>query len=138
MQDADRLLGHIIDYDPKTDVIMIKADFLEPDKQVLIEELFKNKSEFSFWFKKPFRKAKTYSQLRKYFRLLKEILIKSEIHPDAECIRTLDIEMKKSCLPCKKITIGDNERPIVPSKADLSVDDMSHLIQEVISRYGIE
>ena len=138
MQDIDRILGHIIDYDPKTDVIMIKADFLEPDKQIIIEELYKNKSEFSFWFRKPFRKTKTYPQLRKYFRLLKEILVKAEIHPDANSIKTLDIEMKKSCLPCKKLQIGEQEIPIVPSKAELSIEDMSHLIQEVIARYGVE
>ena len=29
--------------------------------------------------------------------------------------------MKKSCLPCKKLIIGDKEILIVPSKADLSV-----------------
>jgi hypothetical protein len=138
MQDAERCLGRIIDYDPKTDVIILKADFLEPDKQTIIEELYKNKTEFSFWFRKPFRKAKTYSQLKKYFRLLKEILIKAEIHPDSEVVKSLDVEMKKSCLPCKKLHIGEKEIAIVPSKADLDVDAMSYLIQEVIARYGVE
>lgn len=138
MSDWERCLGKIIDYDSKSDVIMIKADFLEPDKQKIIEDLCQNRTEFSFWFKKPFRKLKTYPQLKKYFRLLKEILIRAGILPEADCIKTLDIEMKKSCLPCKKLIIGEKEILIVPSKADLDVDTMANLIKEVMERYGVE
>jgi hypothetical protein len=138
LSDFDRFLGHIIDYDPKLDVIILKADFLTPDKQQKIEDLLKEKTEFSFYFKKPFRRSKTYAQLKKYFRLLKEILLKANIEPEAEFVKTLDIEMKKSILPCKKLEIGDKSIPIVPSKADLDIDTMSYLIQEVMGRYGIE
>jgi hypothetical protein len=138
MSNYERFLGHIIDYDPKLDVIIIKADFLTPDNQQKIEELLKDKTEFSFFFKKPFKRSKTYAQLKKYFRLLKEILLKANIEPEAEFVRTLDIEIKKSILPCKKLEIGDNSIPIVPSKADLDIDTMSNLIREVIERYGVE
>lgn len=138
MQDLTRFLGRIIDYDPKSDVIIIKADFLEPENQRIIEDLYQNKTEFSFWFKKPFRRLKTYPQLKKYFRLLKEILLKSKIEVTSENTNTLDIEMKKSCLPCKKLVISDKEIPVVPSKADLSVDTMANLIREVMERYGVE
>ena len=138
MSSTERCLGHIIDYDPKSDVIMIKVDFLEPDKQQIIEDLYANKNEFSFWFKKPFRKLKTYPQLKKYFRLLKEILLKANIEPLSESIKTLDVEMKKSCLPCERIIIGDKEIPIVPSKANLTVEQMASLIKEVMERYNVE
>jgi hypothetical protein len=136
--DHERFLGRVIDFDPKTDVIILKADFLAPDKQQIIEDLYKSKDEFSFLFKKPFRRLKTYAQLKKYFRLLKEILIKSKIEPEAQYVKTLDIEMKKSCLVCKRITIGDKEIFIVPSKADLTVEQMSDLIKQVMERYNVE
>ena len=136
--EIERFLGHIIDYDPKTDIIIIKADFLELDKQKIIEDMFQNRTVFSFWFKKPFRKLKTYPQLKKYFQLLKFILIKNKINPDSDTIKTFDIEMKKSILPCKQLEINGNIIPIVPSKAELDIDTMKFLIQEIIDRYGIE
>jgi hypothetical protein len=134
----DRFLGHIIDYDPKTDVLMIKVDFLSYDKQQIIEDMFQNKTVFSFWFKKPFRRMKTYLQLKKYFQLLKQILINNEIDPVSDNIRTFDIEMKKSILPCKQMELNGNIIPVIPSKADLDIDTMKFLIQEVMERYGVE
>jgi len=138
LSDKEKFLGHIIDYDPKSDILMIKIDFVSYDKQKIIEDLYTNKSEFSFWFKKPFRRLKTYPQLKKYFRLLKEILIKAEIFPDSDTMRTLDIEVKKSILPCKQIDIDGHIIPVVPSKAEMTVDEASYLIQEVMDRYQVE
>jgi hypothetical protein len=138
LAEYERFLGKIIDYDAKLNTLIIKVDFLTPDKQAIIENLFKDRQEFTFWFSKPFRKLKTYPQLKKYFALIKKILIKSEIYPDAEVVKTLDIEIKKSVLPCKQLEINEHVIPIVPSKADLDVDTMAYLIQEVIDRYGVE
>lgn len=134
----DRFLGKIIDFDPANDIIILKADFLTPDKQQILEDLYNNKTEFSFWFKKPFRKSKTYAQLKKYYQVLKNILIRAELIPTAEYTKTLDVEIKKSCLPCKKIIIGEKEILIVPSKADMTIEEMSYLIQQVIERYKVE
>lgn len=134
----DRFLGKIIDFDSANDIIILKADFLTPDKQQILEDLYNNKTEFSFWFKKPFRKSKTYAQLKKYYQLLKNILLRAELIPTAEYAKTLDVEIKKSCLPCKKIIIGEKEILIVPSKADMTVEEMSYLIQQVIERYKVE
>lgn len=138
MSDFSKCLGRILDYDPKTDVIIFKADFLDPDNQAIIEDIFVNKRTFTFLFRKPFRRMKTYAQLKKYFQLLKQIFIKNDIVPEAEAVKSLDIEIKKSCLPCKKIIIQEKEILLVPSKADLDVDQMSFLLQEVMDRYGIE
>jgi hypothetical protein len=138
LSDTEKLLSHILDYDAKTDIAVIKFDFLTPDKQAVIEDIFINKKEFALWFKKPFRRLKTYLQLKKYFALLKQILIKAEIYPDSEVTKTLDVEIKKSILPCKKIEIDGHIIPVVPSKADLDIDAMKYLIQEVINRYGVE
>jgi hypothetical protein len=131
-------MGHIIDYDPNLETIIIKVDFLSIENQRILEDLFKNKSEFSFFFRKPFRQSKTYMQLRKYFRLLKQILRKQDIYPDSEVVRALDIEIKKSILPCKKLEFQGKIIPIVPTKSELDIEVMGYLIKEVMDRYDVD
>lgn len=132
----ERFLGHIIKYDPITQVLIIKCDFIDVEKQKSLEQLQQNKDLFSFHFKKPYRKEKTYPQLKKYYKLLSIILSKLEIYPDSDIIKAFDEEIKKSALSCKELIIYDKGIPLVPSKANMSTEEMAYLIQYLLDTYG--
>lgn len=134
MQDQ-RFLGHILNYDPVTNIVTLKADFLDPEKQEIIEQLCQSKDEFAFSFKKPFKKSKMYWQLKKYFLMIKHILIGFKVTPNSEVVKALDMEHKKRCFPVQMMDVGGQVIPIVKSKADMSFDEMQYLTDELIETY---
>ena len=133
-----KLLGYIKKYNPEIDEITIKLSFTGSDKQAMIEQLFKESDDIAFSFSHSFRKSKTYKQLKMYFRLLKQILIKQEVPPTSDNVKALDEYIKKSLLECKYLEVGGKNIPIVPSKADLSLEKMSELIERIMDIYDIE
>lgn len=134
--EKNRFLGHILSFNPETNILSIKVDFLDPEKQEIIEKIAIEKSVFSFWFTRPFTKSKTYKQLRYYFRLLKKIVVGFGVQPTAEVIKALDIEHKKRCFPAQNIDLGNQIIPVVKSKADMSLEEMIYLITELKETYA--
>lgn len=132
----EKFLGKIINFDPYSQVLTIKCDFLDLEKQKVLENLCNDMKLFSFCFNKPYRRNKTYPQLKKYYRLLTLVLKAFEIFPDADTISAFDTEIKKQALSCKTMVIRDSELPLIPSKADMSVEELSFLIQYVVNHYG--
>ena len=132
----ERFLGKILSYDVHSQVLTIKVDFLDPDKLQTLQEIYEEKKVFSFWFKKPFKRSKTYEQLKKYHALLNQILKSMDIFPDKEIVTAFDEEIKKSALSCKEMVVCDKVLPLIPSKADMSIEELSTLIQFLISNYG--
>lgn len=139
-----KFLGKIVDYNPETDVISIKLDFVSPEKQEAIEDIVKNEKSFTFWFTKPFRRMKTYPQLRRYFWCIKRILIALDIFPSAEKVKTMDNHFKRTICDCDYVEFTEEGEdgnieirkiPIVPSKADMTVEQLSYLIGEIQDRY---
>lgn len=132
-----KFLGKILDWDCTTNKLTIQVDFVDPDRMQSLEDLCKNKDMFSFVFKKPFRKLKTYPQLKKYYKMITTVLFKFlKYKPKAEEIKAFDEDIKKSAMPCKVIDVGGNEVYVVPSKADMTVEEMAFLIQVVQERYA--
>jgi hypothetical protein len=121
MSNDERFLGHILKYDPINQILIIKCDFLDTEKQKVLEGL---------------AQVKTYPQLKKYYKLLSSILVKLEIFPDSDTISAFDEEIKKHALSCQELIIYDKGIPIIPSKASMSVEEMSYLIQYVLDTYG--
>ena len=132
----ERFLGRILRYDPTSNVLTIKVDFLTPEKQAVIESIISDNKSFSFSFRKPFRKQKTYEQLKKYYRLIALILQKLEIASDSENVKALDESIKRRAFDCQTLHIMDQEIPLLPSKAEMNVEEMSYLIQYVLENYG--
>ena len=132
----ERFLGRILRYDPETNVLSIKVDFVTPEKQAVLEQIMKDNKSFSFSFRKPFRKQKTYEQLKKYFKMLSNILIKLDIASDAENVKAFDESVKRRAFDCQTLHIMDQEIPLLPSKAEMSVEEMMYLIQYVDENYG--
>ena len=135
---SERFLGEVINFDPKNNIVSIKIDFLDPDRQQIIEDFLISKKAFSFCFRKAFRRLKTYPQLKRYYALLKKILIKCDIFPSAENIKTLDMDTKKRSLPCEYLYLDETIKlPIPPpSKADMSIEELNTLMLWVEEAYS--
>ena len=132
----ERFLGQIKSFNPSTRIMEIRVDFLVPDQQEIIENILKDQAPFSFWFGKPFRMSKTHAQLKKYYLMLGKILDKLEIFSSSENVKAFDLEIKKTAFPSQFIEIYDKRIPIIPSKANMSVDEMSNMIQIVDENYA--
>ena len=131
-----RFLGRILGFDSNSNTLTIQCDFLDYEKQKVLEDIYATKKPFSFSFKKPYKKGKSYEQLKKYHALLKTILMKLEIYSDSDIIKAFDDSVKMSALPCETIIVYDKEVPLIPSKADMTMEELSLLIQYLISTYG--
>lgn len=131
----EKFIGRIYNYNPKDNTLLIKIDFTDIEQQSILEQMYSNQDMFTFWFKKPFRESKKYHQLKYYFSMLKKILVKLDISPESKNIRCLDEDIKKTCLKCDFIEIEDRKIPLIPSKAELSFEDMENLNKLVENRY---
>ena len=136
MSAEERFLGNITKFDPVRQTMEIQLDFLSVEQQEIIENMLKEKSEFSFWFNKPFRRSKSYAQLKKYYLLLNTILKKLEVFPDADTIRAFDLEIKKTIFPTQTLEVYGTKIPVVPSKSNMSVEEMQHMIEVVQENYA--
>lgn len=132
----EKFLGHIVAYDPVKQTISVKLDFLSLDHMAVIEEMSREPKAFAFCFKKPFRRSKTWEQLKKYHALLKNILLKNEILVKAENMKTLDDCIKRAALPCDWIECDGVRIPVIPSKTDMSKEQMNYLISWVLQNYS--
>jgi hypothetical protein len=132
----ERFLGSIKHFDPSKRLLTIQVDFMMPDQQEIIENILKDNQPFSFWFNKPFRQSKSYAQLKKYYLMLGKILDRLEVFQSVENIRAFDIEIKKTAFPSQFIEIFDKRIPVIPSKANMSLEEMSNMIQVVEENYG--
>ena len=133
-----KLLGTIQNFSSSSNELTVKLGFLSPEKMEVIEELFTEKSLMSFSINKPRKASKTHKQLKMYHRVLKLILEKREIDVTSSNLKALDIHMKKSLLLCDTLILEDKTIPIVPSKANLSIEEMTTLIQRMIELYDID
>ena len=133
-----KLLGTIQNFSSSSNELTVKLGFLSPEKMEVIEELFTEKSLMSFSINKPRKASKTHKQLKMYHRVLKLILEKREIDVTSSNLKALDIHMKKSLLLCDVLILEDKTIPIVPSKANLSIEEMTTLIQRMIELYDID
>jgi hypothetical protein len=134
-----KFIGKIVQYDPMERLLQIQIDFLTPEKESVIEDILESKNSFTFWFGKPFRRMKTYPQLQRYFWMLKCILQSQDIYPSAEATKTLDMYFKKKLCKCDYVDFREDGKikriPIIPSKADMTVEELSQLIQDIQEMY---
>lgn len=132
-----KMLGKVVSLDSLTRKITIEVEFLDSEKLEMFETLLKDRSTFTFSFVKPFRQSKSYAQLKKYYLLLHKLLNKLGIYPDADKIKALDEEVKKRVFNCDVIEFYGQKLPLIPSKANMSHDDMSKMIQFMYDNYGV-
>lgn len=80
--------------------------------------------------------SKTQGQLARYFRSIVRILTKNQIEPTKENVSNFDLEFKKSVLDCSIKKIGQIEIPFVPSKAEMSYEEMFELNRRLEETYS--
>jgi hypothetical protein len=137
MEQPERILGRIVSLDIPKRRVTIEVDFFDPDKQEQLEILLKEQKQFSFAFWKPFRQTKTYAQLKKYYLTIHQLLIKIGEDPTSAKVKTLDDEFKKRVFNCDNLEFFSSSLPMLPSKATMSWEDMSKLIQYIYDNYEI-
>ena len=134
-----KLLGNITNFDPVTNEVTLKLDFLNITKQEVIEQILEQKLPIAFRFTKPGRRMKTHAQLKRYFWMLKLILQVKKVFPSAKALKTLDEYVKKSLIECEHLEFQEGEEliriPILPSKADMSIDELNSLMQAIEDHY---
>jgi hypothetical protein len=69
------LLGKIVNYDPKEDLIIIKASFLDDEQRKLLERAYESKQLLKIVIKFRIRVLKTYEQLTRFFAMMKAIIL---------------------------------------------------------------
>jgi hypothetical protein len=131
----ERFLGDIVYINPDNDIISIKPLFLTEEKKKTLYEIWNSKKSFSFAFRKPYKESKTTKQLRTYFMLLNQILDKLDIPRDKDIIDEFDRQILTTLYPCRFIGVLGQQIPVPPSKSEMSKEDMSILIQNILEAY---
>jgi hypothetical protein len=133
------MIGTILNYDVETDILILKLNYTDMKNQEDVEEMIERKDTIVFSVNNnKYRKSKSYAQLKKYFSLLKQILKKNEQNYSLQNMKTLDLYIKRSLLKSEIVTIGDEQIPILPSKADLTEKEFSEFIEKIIDLYNLE
>ena len=132
----EKFLAKAVYFNHEKNQLTLKLDFLMPEQLEIIEKLIIEKSNFSFSLGKPFRRLKTYAQLKKYYATINEILYKLNIIPTSEIVKAFDEEFKKTCFPASHIQICEQKIPIIKSKADMTVEELSFMIEQLYNVYG--
>ena len=133
----EKMLGKVVSLDIPNSRVTLEIDFFDPDKQEMLEGFLKSKELITFGFWKAFKQTKTYAQLKKYYKIIHTVLQKLGIYPDSEKVKALDDEIKKRVFNCETLELFDQKVPLLPSKANMSWEDMSKMIQYVSDAYSI-
>ena len=137
MEQPQKLLGRVVALDSIKRRVTIEVDFFDPDKQEMIETYLKSQEEITFGFWKPFRRMKSHAQLKKYYLLIHKLLNKLGVYPNSDAVKALDDEIKKRVFNCDIMEVFDKKIPLVPSKANMSVEEMNLMIKFIVDNYGI-
>jgi len=132
----DKFLGKIISYNPDSDTLTIKLNFTTEDKKETLFDLFKSNKIFSFVIRKAYKETKSTAQIRTYFMLLGQILDKLDIPKDKDVIAEFDKQLLTTLFPCRFMEILGQSIPIPPSKSEMSKEDFSLLIQNILDTYS--
>lgn len=136
-------LAKVIFFDPKTNIISHKLDFVDDKLLKEIENLlqYSYPTKVSFKTVKPFR-SKTYKQQCQFWVDFGKVLKAQNIDKTAEVCEVLYDHIKRTIFPCRKILIGydDNNTPkfdyYVPEMKDLSIEQMAKVIESFREKYN--
>jgi hypothetical protein len=136
-------LAKVIFFDPKTNVISHKLDFVDDSLLKEIENLLQYSYPIKVSFKtvKSFR-SKTYKQQCQFWVDFEKVLSKQKIEKTAEVCETLYDNIKKTIFPCRKVLIGYDENNVPkfdyysPNMGDLSIDEMARVIESFREKYS--
>ena len=106
------------------DQIQTLIDFINEDKYIKIKvSLIKQLS-------------KSYRQLQKYYADINKILSAIGVEITKDNVQTIDYELKKSVMDCEVKIVDGKPFIIVPSKSNMTVEQMNYLIQKLEETYS--
>lgn len=106
------------------DQIQTLIDFINEDKYIKIKvSLIKQLS-------------KSYKQLQKYYADINKILSAIGVEITKDNVQTIDYELKKSVMDCEVKIVDGKPFIIVPSKSNMTVEQMNYLIQKLEETYS--
>lgn len=106
------------------DQIQTLIDFINEDKYIKIKvSLIKQLS-------------KSYKQLQKYYADINKILLAIGVEVTKDNVQTIDYELKKSVMDCEVKIVDGKPFIIVPSKSNMTVEQMNYLIQKLEETYS--
>ena len=137
MEPPIKILGRLVSLDVTKRRFTVEVDFFDPEKQEILETLLREQKQFSFSFWKPFRQTGTYSQLKKYYKLIHKLLEKLVVPATSEAVKAIDDEVKRRVFPCDNLELYGRSLPMLPSKSTMSLEDRSKMIQFLYDNYGV-
>lgn len=106
------------------DQVQTLIDFINEDKYIKIKvSLIKQLS-------------KSYKQLQKYYADINKILSAIGVEITKDNVQTIDYELKKSVMDCEVKIVDGKPFIIVPSKSNMTVEQMNYLIQKLEETYS--
>ncbi len=106
------------------DQIQTLIDFINEDKYIKIKvSLIKQLS-------------KSYKQLQKYYADINKILSAIGVEITKDNVQTIDYELKKSVMDCEVKIVDGKPFIIVPSKSNMTVEQMNYLIHKLEETYS--
>ena len=131
-----KLIGKLTAYNEDTGELTINLLTINPDILHEIEEAInKDKNaEIKIDFKKENeKKMKTYAQQKKYYAMLTHIL-KVEGSPwNSLYLKSFDQDIRQDCFPKRTFSLSGKKE--IPLMRELSVQDMSYVIQYIDESY---
>ncbi len=135
-------LSKIVSFDPHTNTLIQKLDFIDADLLKEIEALITHSYPIKVSFKpiKPFR-SKTYRQQCQFWVDFGKVLKKQGIEKTKEVTDALYDHIRKTVFPCRRIIIGydlENNPKFdyyVPNMKDLSIEEMAKVIERFREKY---
>jgi hypothetical protein len=135
---ADRdFLAKMVEFDPKRFTFTFQLCFADEASFLQLYDTFFDEEVRTFKFKDKPKKINpaTDKQIRFWFACVRQILLHYEIEPDKENMNTLHIQLKKKYLPATFIDVGLIKMPLIPSITEMSIADMAHALDNIITDY---
>lgn len=129
--------GKPIHWDKDLSEITIRTKFLNPDQIQTISDWINNGDTYirvKVSLVKQF--SKTFQQLKKYYADINKILFASGIEINKDNVISVDYELKKSVLDCEIKVIDGRSFIVLPSKSNMTVEDLNFLIQQLEETYS--
>lgn len=126
----------IKNFDARTNTCTLKIQYCQPTLFEIFEKLKNENKTILMSFTSQFKELKTYKQLRAYFELLHQILEKSNVPITKENIYALDRYIMENLYPCATLELQGHTIVCPPSKAMLSKEQFSVLIQNILQAFA--
>ena len=135
MVDIDSL-GKITNYNPDTNEIIFKYEYLSIEDLQSLETLIESKTRIKAKFLGKIREGKQRRHQKAWYGTLGVILKYMNILPNSSNMAVFDEEMRKNLFPVKYVIIDGKRLPKVARMADMTSEQLDERIGTLQERYS--